>query len=241
MLKIINAIFSSNLFTLFMGSFLTFIFAFFLNKSAQSSSYNFKIGEKRIEAYQNIIDVVRELNHFMGIKDDFPHECKLRDNDTGYLFNFDIPEIFINEKVFLDFMYAFMNSFSQNRIWLDENTTSELEFIKDYLGSCWDIIHEKPENEIRLFGLVLSREIEDEYNNLENVIRSNISKKIVVRRIPSTYNRAFSIRAKRKQETMLYQYFLKPKGKRWFGFFACCAECPEITKGNECPIKSKQI
>jgi hypothetical protein len=241
MLDLINTIFKSNLFSLFAGSLLTFIFAYLINKKTQSDAYSHKIAEKRIEAYENLIDNMRKLNHFFGIKDTLPNCCKMKDVSSGHKLSFAIPEIFISEEEYWNFMYNFMNSFSQYRIWVDVNTSTELEFIGDYFGCCWNIIHEKPEEEIRLVGLVLANEIEDIYNNFEDIIRVNLKKRKIEQRVPKTYDRSYDIRAKRKYSTILYRYFIKPRERIWFGAFEYCRNCSEIIGGKECPIKNMKI
>ena len=127
-MELLKYVFESNLFSLFLGSLLTFIFAFLLNKMNNNDIYNQNLIKKRIETYESLAKSMRKLNQYLDFKNTFPKKCKLKGIDGKPRLAFSIPIIFFNEHDFLQFMNEFMENFSKNRMWIDNDIAEELEF-----------------------------------------------------------------------------------------------------------------
>ena len=181
---------------------------------------------------------MRKLNQFLGIKESFPENCKIK-NCQNYKLSESIPVIFFSQKSLNSFLAELMEVHSSNRIWFSSDLEVEISFLGDYLSNCWSIANKMGDASLHLLGSVLANEIEEVYINIENIIKKELTEKKIRKSILSNYNRDLENRRQRSKSTFLYNNFIRSDSNKWFDTFDICNDC--LDKDLKCPVKDMMI
>ncbi|BCJ98091.1 hypothetical protein [Anaerocolumna chitinilytica] len=236
-MALISGLINSNVFNVFLGAIVTFMFTYFLNIKNQGMSYNQKVVDKRFEAYEDIVDTISELGHSITATDvnTLPSQCIFLNEKKNLRISLAIPYIFMTKSDLIEYSINLQKCCSKNVLWIDNKVSAELDFINDYLLNIWKIVEDRSDDDLKILGIVLHQELINFYISVNNIIQEDIYGGKIRKLKSIKYTIKVNNRRYRLLNTSLYKIGLSDLNK-WFGDLYQCQECHYVECGKKCPL-----
>jgi hypothetical protein len=205
---------SSNAFNLIIGSLVTFVITFLLNKQNRHDDLFFKISEKKIEYYESLNKLINEMNIYL----EFQNPKKLKRDcilSNSLLINqrrtYSFSKIFQNKETFIDFKSKIADYISPSKLYIHQELYYKLNFLDSYLGKIFTISNDYNEDQFHDLGFILGIEMEKMYIDIDIEIQKFFHGKYKNKKLIYIID-TYKYEADTYKTTILFNLFIK-KGK----------------------------